>query len=99
MDVSDRIKNMVSKASNGSKDQINKINSNSKSNGDEDDKGVRRMPRCHNPWLEVPASDNNIGIDIRRETHGSSSALHYPTSGDVISPLRALAAAVATDPR
>ncbi len=46
MDVSDRIKNMVSKASNGSKDQINKINSNSKSNGDEDDKGVKRkIPR------------------------------------------------------
>ena len=46
MDVSDRIKNMVSKASNGYKDQINKINSNSKSNGDEDDKGVKRkIPR------------------------------------------------------
>jgi hypothetical protein len=46
MDVSDRIKNMVSKATNGSKDQINKINSNSKSNGDEDDKGAKRkIPR------------------------------------------------------
>jgi len=46
IDVSDRIKNMVSKATNGSKDQINKINSNSKSNGDKDDKGdKRKIPR------------------------------------------------------
>ncbi|MGP8024148.1 MAG: DUF515 domain-containing protein [Methanobacterium sp.] len=46
MDVSDRIKNMVSKASNGSKDQINKIKSKSNSNGDEDDKGAKRkIPR------------------------------------------------------
>jgi hypothetical protein len=44
MDVSDRIKNMVSRATNGSKDQIN--NNASKANGDEDDKGVKRkIPR------------------------------------------------------
>lgn len=44
MDVSDRIKNMVSRATNGSKDQINNIDS--KANGDEDDKGVKRkIPR------------------------------------------------------
>ena len=46
MDVSDRIKNMVSKATNGSKDQINKINYKSKSNGDKDDKNdKRKIPR------------------------------------------------------
>ena len=44
MDVSDRIKNMVSRATNGSKDQI--YNNASKANGDEDDKGVKRkIPR------------------------------------------------------
>ncbi len=42
IDVSDRIKNMVSKATNGSKDQINKINS--KMNGDED-ASKRKIPR------------------------------------------------------
>ena len=51
------------------------------------------------PGPQVPAGDDKIGINIGRETHGHPSALHYPASGEVISPCIALAAAVATEPR
>ncbi len=62
MDVSDRIKNMVSKATNGSKDQINNIVS--KANGDEDDKGVkRRIPR---PMPKPRAKDDGNARSLQK---------------------------------
>ena len=51
------------------------------------------------PGPQVPAGNNDIGVNVRRQADCSPRALHYAASGDAISPSRALAAAVATEPR